>query len=192
MTPVQKLAGVVVLVLVLMASAAGVTWQVQDWRMGEKLAEQASLHKDDLATISNAAANQVRTEQDKRLATEQALATSDQQHTKEISDAQRNQARLRDRLATSDLRLSVLLDATDPASGCNVPSAPGAVGVVHAVRRAQLDPAHAQRILAITSDGDRGLIALRACQAYVRVVSGSRLRGGQASEPPMPEAPEQH
>ena len=191
-TPVQKLVGLVVLIVVLMAGAAGVTWQVQDWRMGKKLAEQASLHKDDLATISNAAANQVRTEQDKRLATEQALATSDQQHTKEISDAQRNQARLRDRLATSDLRLSVLLDATDPASGCNVPSAPGAVGVVHAVRRAQLDPAHAQRILAITSDGDRGLIALRACQAYVRVVSGSRLRGGQASEPPMPEAPEQH
>nr|DAF69938.1 MAG TPA: Rz lysis protein [Caudoviricetes sp.] len=169
MTPVQKLAGVVVLVLVLMASAAGVTWQVQDWRMGEKLAEQASLHKDDLAAISNAAANQVRTEQDKRLATEQALATSDQQHTKELSDAQRNQARLRDQLATADVRMSVLL-AEDPASACNVPSAAGAVGVVHAARRAQLDPAHAQRIIAITDAGDQGLIALRACQAYVRAV----------------------
>nr|DAF75167.1 MAG TPA: Rz lysis protein [Caudoviricetes sp.] len=170
MTPVQKLAGVVVLVLVLMASAAGVTWQVQDWRMGEKLAEQASLHKDDLAAISNAAANQVRTEQDKRLATEQALATSDQQHTKELSDAQRNQARLRDQLATADVRMSVLL-AEDPASACNVPSAAGAVGVVHAARRAQLDPAHAQRIIAITDDGDNAVIALRACQAYVRAVA---------------------
>ncbi|NWA30043.1 lysis protein [Pseudomonas sp. C6002] len=171
MTPVQKLAGLVVLALLLMVAAAGMTWQVQDWRMGKKLEEQAGLHKDDLAAISNAAAAQARVEQDKRLATERQLAASDQQHTKELSDAQRNQAQLRDRLATADVRLSVLLDATDSASGCDVPAAPGAVGVVHAARRAQLDPAHAQRIIAITDAGDQGLIALRACQAYVRTVA---------------------
>lgn len=171
MTPAQRLAGMVVLILVLMAVAAGVTWQVQDWRMGKKLAEQAGLHKDDLAAITNAAAAQARAEQDKRLALEQQLAGQDQQHTRELSDAQRNQAVLRDRLATSDVRLSVLLDAADSASGCNVPTTPGAVGVVHGAARAQLDPAHAQRILAITGDGDQGLIALRACQAYVRSVS---------------------
>lgn len=171
MTPAQRLAGMVVLILVLMAVAAGVTWQVQDWRMGKKLAEQAGLHKDDLAAITNAAAAQARAEQDKRLALEQQLAGQDQQHTKELSDAQSNQAVLRDRLATSDVRLSVLLDAADSASGCNVPATPGSVGVVHGARRAQLDPAHAQRILAITGDGDQGLIALRACQAYVRSVS---------------------
>ena len=39
MTPVQKLAGLVVLILVLMTSAAGVTWQVQDWRYGKQLSE---------------------------------------------------------------------------------------------------------------------------------------------------------
>ncbi|MGU9811802.1 lysis system i-spanin subunit Rz [Pseudomonas sp. LF052] len=170
MTPVQKLASLVLLILVLMAGAAGVTWQVQDWRMGEKLAEQAGLHKDDLAAISNAAAAQARAEQDKRLAIEQDLAAQDQQHTKELSDAQRNQALLRNRLATADVRLSVLL-ADDPASGCNVPAAAGAVSVVHAARRAQLDPAHAQRIIAITDDGDNGLIALRACQAYVKTLA---------------------
>ncbi|QZP18765.1 lysis system i-spanin subunit Rz [Pseudomonas sp. DR208] len=170
MTPVQKLAGLVAMILVLMAGAAGVTWQLQDWRMGEKLAEQAGLHKDDLAAISNAAAAQARTEHDKRLATEQQLATQDQQHIKELSDAHRNQALLRDRLATADVRLSVLL-AEEPASGCNVPSTPGAAGVVHAARRAQLDPAHAQRIIAITDAGDQGLIALRACQSYVRTVA---------------------
>ncbi|MBW9244185.1 lysis system i-spanin subunit Rz [Pseudomonas paracarnis] len=170
MTPVQKLAGLAVLILLLMAGAAGVTWKVQDWRMGKKLAEQAGLHKDDLAAISNAAAAQDRAEQDKRLILEQQLAGQDQQHSKELSDAQRNQARLRDQLATADVRLSVLL-AEDPASSCNVPAAPGAVGVVHAARRAQLDPAHAQRIVAITDDGDSALIALRACQAYVRAIT---------------------
>ena len=167
MTPAQILAAI----LLAIAIGFGGAWQVQDWRMGKELAEQAGLHKDDLAAISNAAASQARTEQEKRLALEQQLAGQDQQHTRELSDAQRNQAVLRDRLATSDVRLSVLLGAADSASGCNVPATPGTVGVVHAVRRAQLDPAHAQRIIAITDDGDNAVIALRACQAYVREVS---------------------
>ena len=42
MTPVQKIAGLAVLVLLLMASAAGVTWQVQDWRLGKQLSERLS------------------------------------------------------------------------------------------------------------------------------------------------------
>jgi len=163
-TPGQILAAIL---LAMAVSAAG-AWQVQDWRMGKKLAEQAGLHKDDLTAITNAAADQARDETDKHLALEQQLAGQDQQHTRELSDAQRNQAALRDRLATSDVRLSVLLDAADSASGCNVPTTSGAVGVVHGATRAQLDPAHAQRIVAITGDGDQGLIALAACQSYVR------------------------
>jgi hypothetical protein len=42
--------------------------------------------------------------------------------------------------------------------------------VVHARVRAELDPAHAQRIIAITDEGDQRLIALAACQAYVRSI----------------------
>ncbi|AZF22267.1 lysis system i-spanin subunit Rz [Pseudomonas sp. R3-52-08] len=173
MTPAQKLAGLAVLILALMAVAAGVAWQVQDWRMGKQLSEQLSAqsaaHQDRLDAITNEAWRQQKAEQDRRLVTEQQLAIQDQQHTKELSDAQRNQARLRDQLATADVRLSVLIE--DSASGCNVPTAPGAAGVVHAARRAQLDPAHAQRIIAITGDGDNAVIALRACQAYVRAVA---------------------
>ena len=179
MTPGQILAAIL---LAMAVSAAG-TWQVQDWRMGKKLSEQAGRHKDDLAAITNAAAGQARAETDKRLALEQQLAGQDQQHTRELSDAQRNQAVLRDRLATSDVRLSVLLDAADSASGCNVPAAPGAVGVVHGAARAQLDPAHAQRILAITGDGDQGLIALRACQAYVRTIAPDSAPSATAGSP---------
>ena len=167
MTPGQILAAIL---LAMVVTAAG-TWQVQDWRYDGRLAEQAGLHKDDLAAITNAAVDQARDGTDKRLALEQQLAGQDQQHTRELSDAQRNQAVLRDRLATSDVRLSVLLDAADSASGCNVPATPGAIGLVHGAARAKLDPAHAQRILAITGDGDQGLIALRACQAYVRGIS---------------------
>jgi hypothetical protein len=167
-----RLLAVGFLLTALVGGSAASAWKVQDWRYGQKLAEQASLHKDDLIAISNAAADQVRIAQDKRLALEQRLSTSEQTHYKELSDAQTNQARLRDRLATADLRLSVLLDATDTAHGCTVSSATTTGGMVHGVTRAQLDPAHAQRIISITDAGDRGLIALAACQGYVREVTG--------------------
>jgi hypothetical protein len=55
----------------------------------------------------------VRDDQAKRLALEQRLSASDQSHYKELREAQTRQAHLRDRLATADLRLSVLFDATD-------------------------------------------------------------------------------
>lgn len=171
MTPLQKLVSLVALVLLAMAVSFGAAWQVQDWRLGKMLAERGAQFQADLTAIGNAAAAQVRADQDKRLAIEQQLASSDQQHTKELFDAQRNQALLRDRLATADVRLSVLLDATDSASGCNVPTTPSTPGVVHAACRAQLDPAHAQRIIGITDGGDRGLIALGACQHYIELIN---------------------
>ncbi|SEE46971.1 Bacteriophage Rz lysis protein [Pseudomonas kilonensis] len=87
-----------------------------------------------------------------------------------LTNAQRDQDRLRDRLTTADVRLSVLLDAADTANGCAVQATTSAGGVVHGPTRAQLDPAHAQRIIGITDAGDRRLIALAACQVYVREV----------------------
>ena len=147
---------------------AGCAWQFQDWRYGKQFAEQARLHAEALNQMTKAAATAQQAEQDKRLALEQRLAASEQTHFEKMTDAQKNQDRLRDRLATSDLRLSVLLDATDAAKGCDVPTTSSTGGLDHATVRARLDPAHAQRIIAITDTGDRGLIALQACQAYMR------------------------
>ncbi|MBT9268105.1 lysis protein [Pseudomonas sp. MG-9] len=167
-----KTVGAVVLVLI----GAGSAWQFQDWHYGNQLAQQAQQHAETLNQLTQAAATAKQTEQDKRLALEHRLAASEQTHFRKMTDAQRDQDRLRDRLATSDLRLSVLLDTTDAAKGCGVPATAGAGGVDHAAVRARLDPAHAQRIIAITDTGDRGLIALQACQAYVRALNdGSAL-----------------
>ena len=90
-------------VLALLLVTAGSVWKVQDWRFGKQLAEQAGLHQDDLTAISNAAADQVRADQDKRLALEQRLSASDQTHHEALTNAQKDQARLRDRLASGDL-----------------------------------------------------------------------------------------
>jgi len=157
--------------LLLLAVSTGIAWQVQAWRYGAQLERQAVLHAEALSQQSQSALRQQKAEQDKRLALEQQLSASDQQHTRELSDAQRDQAHLRDRLATADVRLSVLFDGNDPANGCTMPATAAPGSVVHAAPRYRLDPAHAQRIISITDDGDNALIALRACQAYVRAVA---------------------
>ena len=155
----------------LVAGSAMAAWQVQDWRYGRQLEQQARLQTETLNQLTVTAAAQQQAEQAKRLALEQRLSASEQTHYRALSDAQRDQGRLRDRLATADLRLSVLLDATDDTSSGTVSAATATGGVVYGATRAQLDPAHAQRIIGITDAGDQGLIALAACQAYAKEVS---------------------
>ena len=159
----------VVLVLLAIAGvAAGGAWLAQDWRYGKVLAEQAG--KVDQAALKRAvdALGALAAEQDKRAALERRLQDNDATHNKELSDAKKTQQLLSDRLATADVRLSVLL-AAGPIAG--VSATAGAGSVVHGATRTELDRAHAQRIIGITDAGDRGLIALKACQGYVREVS---------------------
>ncbi|MHC8343358.1 lysis protein [Pseudomonas sp. RT6P73] len=169
-----RLSSMGVLLVAVVAGTAVLSWQIQDWRYGRQLAEQARLHTDTLNQLTLAAAAQQRVEQDKRLALEQRLSVSEQTHYRVLSDAQRDQSRLRDRLATADLRLSVLLDATAGDAIGSMPATTATGGVVHGITRAQLDPAHAQRIIGITDAGDQGLIALAACQAYAKEVSTAK------------------
>ena len=166
-----RLLAIGVLLATLAIGSAMATWQVQGWRYGRQLEEQARLQAERLNQQTLAAAVQQHAEQAKRLALEQRLSASEQTHYRALSDAQRDQGRLRDRLATADLRLSVLLDATESASGGTVSAPTATGGVVHGATRAQLDPAHAQRIIGITDAGDQGLIALAACQAYAKEIS---------------------
>ncbi|UUN86523.1 lysis system i-spanin subunit Rz [Pseudomonas extremorientalis] len=166
-----RIAAAGVLLLMVVAGSAALAWTAQDWRYGRVLERQSRLQADALNELSQASAALKRTEQDKRLALEQRLHNNDETHHKELTDEQTKQARLRDRLATADLRLSVVLAATETTGNCAVPTTTATGRVVHGTTRAQLDPAHAQRIIGITDAGDQGLIALRACQAYAKEIS---------------------
>ncbi|MCY1425699.1 Bacteriophage Rz lysis protein [compost metagenome] len=161
----KRLRGVLPMALLLLVAA--LTWQVQAWRYSAQLAQQARAHAQERQQLAEALASQALGERQQRQVLEQQIQANDQSHYQELLDAQQTQARLRDRLATADLRLSVLLGA-DAVSG--VPAASGTGGLDHDPVRARLEPAHARRIIAITDRGDRGLIALRACQAYVRAL----------------------
>lgn len=148
----------------LLMLAVALAWQVQGWRYGRQLAQLAQAQAD-------AEAARVLAERERRQVLERRLEENESRYFKELADVQQSQARLRDRLATADLRLSVLVERdTLPAA---VPATARTGSLDHATVRAGLEPAHARRIIAITDEGDRGLIALQACQAYVR-----ELRGG--------------
>ena len=165
-----KWVGVLLIILALMVGSAWAAWAWQANAYGQQLAAKEAAHQTERTDLANANSAQILTEQGKRLALEQWLAASDQSHYRALTDDKTKQARLRDRLATADLRLSVQLDAA--TTGCNsVQATTGSGDVVYGAHRARLDPAHAQRIIGITGDGDQGLIALQACQAYAKEVS---------------------
>lgn len=169
-----KWGAVLLIILTLMVGSA---WAALEWQAnayGQQLAAKEAAYQTERTDVANANSAQILAEQGKRLALEQWLAASEQSHYRALTDEQTKQARLRDRLVTADLRLSVQLDATT-TTGCDaVQTTTRTGGVVHGSHRAQLDPAHAQRIIGITSDGDQGLIALQACQAYAKEVSKMR------------------
>ena len=166
---------VAVLVVLFVVGAAG-GWQIQAWRYERQLADQARLHAETLKELAFASSSQQRSEVDKRYALELRLQTNDQIHQRALTDAKQRQARLMDRLATADLRLSVILAQPPFAGGDAVPATTGTGGVVYGDERAELDRAFAQRIVRIAQEGDEGLIALGACQAYVNMLRDNTAR----------------
>ncbi len=159
--------------LLLLGAYAGArgAWSWQANHYEKELVDQASAYTIERELAATAVLDWQEAEQARRRALEDRLQANDQTHYQELRDAQQTQARMRDRLATADLRLSVLLAAPAQGSGCGMPAATGSGGVVHGALRADLDPAHARRIVSITDYGDQGLIALKACQAYVRAIA---------------------
>jgi len=153
------------------------TWQASEY--GRQLADQSAGYIGQLTDkdraygrergeAAAAALDRLAEQKAQRQALEDRLQEQVKTHWQEMNSAQTTQARLRDRLATADLRLSVLVDAgAFAAPGCDggVRETAGTGSLVHGAVRARLDRAHAQRIVAITDEGDRGLIALQACQA---------------------------
>lgn len=172
------------LAVALLVGAAGLGWLAQGWRLGERMAEQgrefeqqiAALEKgyaDTLAMAQRAAASEARRAHEKRLTLEQQLQATSQNQHRRLTDAEKTAARLRDRLATAELRLSVLLassDATD-AGGSAMSSTAAAGRLVDGTHRADIDAGSAQRIVGIVERGDRAIIALAMCQAYAREIS---------------------
>ncbi|EPN6724158.1 lysis protein [Pseudomonas putida] len=145
-------------------------WQANDY--DKQLAEVRGAHAQERGEAAQAALGKLQAVQAERSALEQRLQADSTIHHKELKDAQDDRKRLAGQLATANVRLSVLIDNAAVAIGgdCGVSATTGAGRLVYGPARVQLDPAHAQRILGITGDGDDGLKALSACQSFIRML----------------------
>lgn len=123
------------------------------WQKIERQAAQLDQAVGKIETLEAAAVS--------RRNTIKLLAELDTQHTQERERANQTNASLRADVAAGKRRLSVL--ATSCAAGPD-----SASGVGHAEARAELDPAAAERIVAIANDGDDAIRQLSALQDYVR------------------------
>ena len=126
------------------------------WQHIERQADQLATAQGQVTTLTKAA--------ESRRNTQKLLATLDTEHTKAMTDAQATNNQLRAAVASGARRLS--FKATCPA----VRATAGAARVDDAEARADIDPAAAERIVAITGDGDEAIVALNGLQDYVRTV----------------------
>jgi prophage endopeptidase len=150
----------------LIALAACAVAILLGWQHIESQAKDLATAHNLVTALNNAAAS--------RRNTQRLLAQLDTEHTKALTDAQTTNNQLRAAVATGARRLSV--KATCPA----VRATTTATGVDDAEARAELDPATAERIVAIPADGDAAIIALTALQDYVtNVCQGSTTDKGR-------------
>lgn len=135
------------------------------WQHIQSQAKDLATARDLVTALKNAA--------ESRRNTQRLLLTLDTEHTRALTDAQVIANQLRTAVATGARRLSVV--AKCPA----VRAASTATSVGDAETRAELDPAAGERIVAIATDGDQGLIALRAAQDYINTacLGGTTQKG---------------
>ncbi|WP_421526761.1 lysis system i-spanin subunit Rz [Pseudomonas brenneri] len=135
------------------------------WSHIQGQAKDLAVAKDRNSTLERAA--------ESRRNTQRLLAQLDTEHTKALTDAQTTNNQLLAAVATGARRLSV--NATCPA----VRTATTATSLDDAEARAELDPAAAERIVAIPADGDEAIVALTGLQDYINTVclGGANQKG---------------
>ena len=137
----------------LYALAACAVAIVYGWSHMKEQAKELATATDRITTLSAAA--------ESRRNTQKLLAQLDTEHTKALTDAQAQNKALLARIGTGAQRLSA--PARCPAVGATSAT----TGLDDAEARAELDPASAQRIVAIPGDGDDAIRALTALQDWV-------------------------
>lgn len=135
------------------------------WSHIQGQAKDLAVAKDRNSTLERAA--------ESRRNTQRLLAQLDTEHTKALTDAQTTNNQLLAAVATGARRLSV--KATCPV----VRTATTATRLDDAEARAELDPAAAERIVAIPADGDEAIVALTGLQDYINTVclGGTNQKG---------------
>lgn len=151
-------------ILLLVACSAFSTWKVDAWRYGKQLAEQSVAYQADLTSISNAAADQVRTALEKQQAAEKARDDLDAKATQEKTHDLAENETLRRAVADGARRLRIAGSCS--AGGGNVPVTTSAAGLGNG-GTVELAPAAGRAIFDIRAGIIADQAALKTLQTYV-------------------------
>lgn len=152
---------------VVLALAFGVGWTVNGWRLAAITSDLKAEHAAYLEAISIEHAQKLVVLAGEQKATQQRLSALDQQRYGELRHAQQEIDRLSAVVADGTRRLSVR--AACPSTG--VPGTAGATRLDDGSQRADIHPADAGRIVAITGDADACAVKLSALQEWAREVA---------------------
>lgn len=145
--------GIALMVAVALIFGAG--WVTNGWRLSAQIERQQKQYAEALQQQQESA----------QAATERLIAERDaldRRHTQEMEDARSENDRLLAAVRSGERRLSVR------ARCPSVPADGATTGVDDAGTRAELDPAAAERIIALGTDGDEAIRQLNALQDYIR------------------------
>ncbi|WP_051278965.1 lysis system i-spanin subunit Rz [Chitinilyticum aquatile] len=172
--PPQALAAralvVLIAALVLLATGSAAGWLVNGWRwQGKYEAQKAAYAAKDAAAASTVARLQADTRQKEAQAASR-VAALDVKYQKEITHAQAENDKLRAAVRAGDVRLRIAVRSAAAASG---PAAQTeSAGRTDDRTTAELDPAAADWLVGITSEGDDAIRQLTALQGFVRAECG--------------------
>lgn len=137
--------------------------------------EVANIERDHAATmraISDAAAKAAKDAIKKEQDLVGQIAALDKIRTEENERAGIEIDRLRDDISSGVYRMSVLTKSSPSCAGLSKGSASASLD--NGSPRAELDPAHAERIIAIPAEGDKAIRQLIGCQQYVKILTGQK------------------
>ncbi|MCY1401828.1 Bacteriophage Rz lysis protein [compost metagenome] len=174
-----------IVVLVLLAMAAGAAWWIQGQRYERRLADLRLVHERERGQISQAVAAELAKREKHRQELQLQLDGIDQQRYGELRHAQSVIDQLAGRLATAEQRMRVpVVGSSCPAAG--VPAGPGSAGLDDGAQYADIQPATAAALTRLAADADACAVKLMALQdrerARLSMTSGSRVPPPESSE----------
>lgn len=153
--------------------AGGAAWAAQDVLWRGTVSDLKATHAAALLEVANTATAQVTDNLKWMKALNTKLAALDLKGFQEFINAQNENARLAADLGAGAQRLWVRIRLPDGSDGAGFRAR--AAGVGHDTALAELDPAFARSLHAITADGDSATRQLNGCQDYADTVSAPRV-----------------
>lgn len=160
-----KTAAAVGILVAANASAFWAGWSVSSYRWQAKYSDLAASHSAELHRINNEYVSDVAVMAEAADTLRAEIAAKDHIHTEIVNNARTQQDGLRRAIRDGERRLSVLVRKVEDRNCTAMPEAEPNAGLDDGQARAELDPAFAERIVAITNDGDEAIRQLTALQA---------------------------